>query len=126
MRWIQVFSGVVCAILLAGPLSCPGTSGQDGITETVFNRRFIPTLKPGISYAQVVKLAGGAGARIGEAAKAPADFLEYRWKGGRNSALSAKFRNSKLIEALVRAPNGHTYKIQNDGRVVDAGARPPR
>jgi hypothetical protein len=90
-----------------------------GVTETVFNRRFIPTLKPQLSYEQIVKMAGGPGEKLGESKEGASRIVNYRWKGGRDSVLTVKLRDNKMVEATVLAPNGHTYKIQSNGEVAD-------
>ncbi len=109
--------------LWMGLLLCMATlvcfAGQPGVTETVFNRRFIPTIKPSMTYEQVVKLAGAPGAKTGEDPKGNPPTVQYRWQGGRDSVLTVKFANNKMIEATVLAPNKHTYLIRANGEVVE-------
>lgn len=119
MRLRRLFLVTICAALVAGVCSGIHASGQTGITETVFNRRFIPTLKPAMTYEQVAKMAGVPGARIAEDKKAAGPLVQYRWKGGRDSVLTVKFNGNKMVEAIVLAPNGHTYQIQSNGQTAD-------
>ena len=107
--WLLLFLGLAVA----------ASGGQPGVTETIFNRRFIPTIKPAMTYEQVVKLAGVTGAKIGEDTKGTPPTVQYRWQGGRDSVLTVKFSNNKAIEATVLAPNKHTYLIRASGEVVD-------
>jgi hypothetical protein len=111
--------GILPVMLLAAVFSFAFAGNTPGVTETVFNRRFIPTLKPQLSYEQIVKIAGIAGEKIGESKDASSKIVSYRWKGGRDSVLTVKLRDNKMIEATVLAPNGHTYKIQSNGEVTD-------
>lgn len=116
MIWI----GVVGVIVFAGAYAQTGSAEQSGITETVFNRRFIPTLKPQMTYEQIAKMAGAPGAKTGEDKKVTPPVVQYRWKGGRDSVLTVRFRGNKMMDATVLAPNGHTYQIRNNGEVVEA------
>jgi hypothetical protein len=109
-------------ILLTAGSFLPVIAGNaPGVTETIFNRRFIPTIKPSLSYEQLTQLAGGIqGEKINESKDGAAKILNYRWHGGKKSILTVKLRDNKLIEATVLAPNGHTYKIQMNGQVLEA------
>lgn len=119
MRSQKLLLGIMCVTLLAGTFSCIHAGNQPGATEVVFNRRFIPSLKPGMTYDQIAKLAGAAGSKMGEDNSAKPAILQYRWRGGRNSALTARFRENKMVDATVLAPNGHVYQVQNNGQTVD-------
>jgi hypothetical protein len=113
-------NGILPVMLLVAMFTCAFAGNPPGVTETVFNRRFIPTLKPQLSYEQIVKMAGGVpGEKIGEGKEASSKILRYRWKGGRDSVLTVKLRDNRMVEAAVLAPNGHTYKIQGNGEVTD-------
>jgi hypothetical protein len=117
MLWV----GFIGVIIFAGAFAHIMAAGQPGVTETVFNRRFIPTLKPQMTYEQIMKMAGGVpGTKIGEDKKAAPPVIQYRWKGGRDSVLTARFRNNRMMNATVLAPNGNTYEIRNNGEVVEA------
>jgi hypothetical protein len=111
--------GILSIMLLAAMFACAFAGNPLGVTATVFNRRFIPTLKPQFSYEQIVKMAGTPGEKLGESKDASSKILNYRWKGGRDSVLTVKLRDNKMVEATVLAPNGHTYKIQSNGEVAD-------
>jgi len=105
----------LCIVLFA----CIAWAGQPGVTGTIFNRRFIPSIKPAMTYDQVAKLAGVPGAKISEDAKAAPTIVQYRWRGGRDSILTVKFAGNRLTEATVLAPNKHTYLIRSSGEVID-------
>lgn len=111
---------ILFVMLLAAMLASAALAGNPlGVTETVFNRRFIPTLKPQFSYEQIVKMAGTPGEKLAEIKEGASKVANYRWKGGRDSVLTVKLRDNKMVEATVLAPNGHTYKIQSNGQVAD-------
>jgi len=93
--------------------------GEPGVTETIFNRRFIPTIKPMMTYDQIVRIVGVPGIKVGEDPKASPPTVQYRWKGGRDSVLTIRLGKNKLIDATVLAPNKHTYLIRNTGEVAD-------
>ncbi len=93
--------------------------GEPGVTDTTFNRRFIPTIKPMMTYEQIVKTVGAPGLKVGENKNASPPTIQYRWKGSRNSVLTVTLGNNKLINATVLAPNRHTYLIQSNGEVRD-------
>jgi hypothetical protein len=111
--------GILPVMLLAAMFTCAFAGNPPGVTSTIFNRRFIPTLKPQLSYEQLVKMAGASGEKLGESKDASSKVVNYRWKGGRDSVLIVKLRDNKMVEATVLAPNGHTYKIQSNGEVTD-------
>jgi len=115
-RNIEGLGGLLFLMLA---LANSAAGGQPGVTETVFNRRFIPTMRPLMTYEQIVKLAGVPGLKTGEDRKEAPPVVQYRWMGGRDSVLTAKFRNNKMIEATVLAPNKHTYLVKSNGEVVD-------
>lgn len=100
-------------------LAGSAVSGQPGITETVFNRRFIPSIKPLMTYEQIVKLAGVAGNKTGEDKNAKPPMIQYKWQGGRGSVLTVRFGNNRMIEATILAPNNHTYLIRANGEIAD-------
>jgi hypothetical protein len=114
------FKRIISLLFLAGMFTYAIAGNMPGVTETVFNRRFIPTLKLSLSYEQIVKMAGGVpGEKISETKDASVKIVNYRWKGGRNSVLTVKLRDNKMIEATVLAPNGRTYKVQSNGQVTE-------
>jgi len=97
--------------LFAGP--------QAGVTDTRFNRRFLPTIKPMMTYEQIVRVIGAPGVKLGEAGKSSQQTAQYRWKGGKGSVLTVRLVNNRMSDATVLAPNGHTYLIRGDGRIVE-------
>jgi hypothetical protein len=110
MLWV----GFIGVIIFAGAFAHIMAAGQPGVTETVFNRRFIPTLKPQMTYEQIMKMAGGVpGTKIGEDKKAAPPVIQYRWKGGRDSVLTARFRNNRMMDATVQKQwrSGGSLKI---------------
>jgi hypothetical protein len=123
-RWAQM-AGLILIVCLGLQASCKkeedlGQKGSNpGSTSTIFNRRFIPTIKPQMTYDQIVKLARGPGIKVEEKKHELAPEIQYRWKGGRDSVLIVKFVGDKMSEATVLAPNGHTYLIRNSGEVSD-------
>ena len=76
-------------------------------------------IKPMMTYEQIVKLAGAPGLKTGENKKISPPIIQYCWKGGRDSVLTANFANNKMTDAAVLAPNKHTYFIKSSGDVVD-------
>jgi|WetSurMetagenome_2_1015567.scaffolds.fasta_scaffold20370_3 hypothetical protein len=116
-QWIQA---VLVALLACScmQMTCK-TGNKQGSANTTFNRRFIPTIKPAMTYEQIAQIAGAPGVKIGENNSASPPEIQYRWNGGKDSILTVKFAGNKMVEAAVRAPNGHTYLIQNNGEVVD-------
>jgi hypothetical protein len=110
-----IAASLLCVFGLVGT----ALAGQQGATETIFNRRFIPNIKPAMTYDQVVKLAGVPGVKIGEDVKVVPPSVQYRWQGGRDSILTVKFSGNKLVEATVLGPNKHTYLVRAGGEVVD-------
>ena len=108
-----------CLALLMAATAQVSVGAQAGVTETVFNRRFIPTIRPGMTYEQVMNLAGGPGLKTGENKKTTPATIQYRRKGGRGSILTANFAENKITDAAVLAPNKHTYLIKRSGEVVD-------
>jgi hypothetical protein len=99
-------------------LSC-NTGGKPESANATFNRRFIPTIKPMMTYEEIAKIAGAPGVKIGENKNASPPEVQYRWNGGKDSILTVNFGNNKMIEATVLAPNRHTYLIQKNGEVAD-------
>jgi hypothetical protein len=95
-------------------------AGQPGVTETRFNRRFIPSIKPNMTYEQLVKLVGTHGVKIAEDRKVSPSTVQYRWNGGKNSVLTVRMGSNRLIDATVLAPNRHTYLIKKTGEVVES------
>lgn len=98
--------------LLAGP--------QAGVTDTRFNRRFLPTIKPMMTYEQIVRIVGAPGVKVGEIGKTIPPTVQYRWNGGKGSALTVRLGNNKMIDATVLAPNKKTYLIRSNGQIVES------
>ncbi len=94
-------------------------SGQPGVTDTTFNRRFIPSIKPMMTYDQLVKLVGTPGVKVGDDRNSAPPTVQYRWRGGRDSVLTVRLANNKVVDATVLAPNKHTYLIRSNGEVAD-------
>jgi len=92
------------------------SAAQPGITTTVFNRRFIPTIKPMMTYDQLARIVGVPGARV---AADKGGTLNYRWSGGKGSALNVRVAGGKVVDASVLAPNRHTYLIGRSGAVSE-------
>ncbi len=92
-----------------------------GVTGTVFNKRFIPNIRPMMSYDQIVRITGAQGAKVGESKAGSTSVSSYRWNGGRGSVLNVRLAGGKLVDATIKAPNGHTYAIGRDGKVSDLG-----
>jgi hypothetical protein len=100
-------------------MSCRAVE-EPGTTNTTFNRRFIPTIKPMMTYEEIEKIAGAPGVKIGENKNASPPEVQYRWNGSKDSILTVKFVDNRMIEATVLAPNRHTYLIQKNGEVSDS------
>ena len=93
--------------------------GQPGVTDTTFNRRFIPSIKPMMTYDQIVKLVGTPGVKVREDRNSSPPTVQYRWQGGKDSVLTVRLANNKVVDATVLAPNKHTYLIRSNGEVAD-------
>ena len=122
MRHWKMRTPIPCMLLLAcflAQISCAG-GGREGSSKAIFNRRFILTIKPMMTYDEIVKIAGSKGAKIGENREAFPPAVEYRWNGERDSVLTVRFSDKKMVEATVLAPNGHTYLIKKSGEIVDS------
>jgi hypothetical protein len=104
-------------------LGCNQTSSAKGpgTTSTVFNKRFMPSIKPMLSYEQIATLAGAPGAKIDESRKKSPPTVQYRWKGGKDSILTARFANYRMVDATMRVPNGKTFAIRSNGEIADLG-----
>jgi hypothetical protein len=113
------FMRIAAVALFSLAFSQISAGGQPGVTDTTFNRRFIPTIKPMMTYEQVVGIVGVQGVKVEENKNVSPSTVQYRWKGGRNSVLTATFSNNRLMDATVVAPNTRTYRIKNNGEVVD-------
>ncbi len=111
--------GITCVALVAFAFGLMSMGGQPGVTDVTFNRRFIPTIKPMMTYDQIVKIAGAPGLKIGEDKNSSPPAVQYRWQGSRGSVLTARVSNNKMIDATVLGPNKHTYLIRNNGEVTD-------
>lgn len=112
---------VLAAMMLMCVSSQAMAGQQPGVTSTVFNKRFIPNIKPLMSYDQIARIAGAQGARVGESKAGSTPVLSYRWNGGKGSVLNVRIAGGKLLDATIKAPNGHTYAISRNGKVSDLG-----
>jgi hypothetical protein len=93
---------------------------QPGVTDTRFNRRFLPTIKPMMSYEQIVRIVGSPGVKVGENKNSSPPTIQYRWNGGKGSVLTVRLGNNKMIDATVLAPNKNTYLIRSNGQIVES------
>lgn len=109
------------ALLVVGFSANAFSAMQPGKTGTVFNRRFIPKIKPMMPYDQIVKIVGSQGAKTGEEKKGAASIISYRWNGVKKSVLNIRVSGGKLVDATMLAPNGHTYYIGKNGETKDLG-----
>ncbi|HET6421118.1 MAG TPA: hypothetical protein VFG19_13210 [Geobacteraceae bacterium] len=110
------------AVMMLMLVTLQAVAGQPaGVTGTVFNKRFIPNIRPMMSYDQIVRVTGAQGAKVGESRSGSTSVSSYRWNGGRGSVLNARIAGGKLLDATIKAPNGHTYAIGRDGKVSDLG-----
>lgn len=114
---------LVLIILASIPFICARSlfAAEPGVTGTVFNKRFLPSIKPRMTYAQVVTLAGAPGEKIGESAKTRPPTVQYRWRGGKRTILTVRFADNRLHNATVLVPNGRTFAIETDGTTRDLG-----
>ncbi len=112
---------VISVMMLMFLSSLAMAARQAGVTDTVFNKRFIPNVRPMMTYDQVVRLTGAAGARVGMSKTGSAAVTSYRWNGGKGSVLTARICGSRLLDATIKAPNGHTYAVNRNGTVSDLG-----
>jgi hypothetical protein len=110
----------LCALV---SLVCSQTAfaADPGTTSTVFNKRLLPSIKPMLTYAQVATLAGTPGTKIGESRKKSPPTVQYRWKGGKDSVLTARFANNRMVDATMRVPNAKTFAIRSNGEIADLG-----
>jgi hypothetical protein len=72
-----------------------------------------------MTYEEVVKIAGAPGTIISEDKNVSPPIIQYRWNGGKDSVLTGRFGNNRMIDATVLAPNRHTYLIPNSGEISD-------
>jgi hypothetical protein len=116
-KWMQIILAITIAFIGA-QISCKARD-KPGVTATTFNKRFLPTIKPGMTYEEIVKIAGVPGAKVEENKNASPPTVLYRWNGSKDSVLTIQFSNNKMIDATVLAPNGHTYLVKNNGEITD-------
>lgn len=95
------------------------SAAEPGTTGTVFNKRLLPSIKPMMTYAQITTLAGAPGVKIAESRKTTPPTVQYRWKGGKDSLLTARFTNNRMVDATVRVPNGKTFAIKKNGEIEE-------
>ncbi|MHC1698423.1 MAG: hypothetical protein AB9919_10280 [Geobacteraceae bacterium] len=118
MNKLLLLTFFVLATLCCGQIS---SAAEPGTTGTVFNKRLLPSIKPMLTYAQIATLAGAPGAKIAESKKTSPPTIQYRWKGGKDSILIARFANNRMVDATVRVPNGKTFAIRRNGKIDDLG-----
>jgi hypothetical protein len=106
---------VVSSLAFVSPAPTP--AAQTGKTDTVFNRRFLPKVKPLMPYEHLVRIIGTQGELVGSRNVKSETFVVYSWNGRKKSSLRVMVSNGKLIEATMLAPNGHTYTIGRDGKI---------
>jgi|AMWB02.1.fsa_nt_gi hypothetical protein len=118
---VKVIVALVVVLSLAFVSTIPAPAAQPGRTDTVFNRRFLPKIKPMMAYEHLVRIIGTQGELVGNRNVKSATVVEYSWNGRKKSTLRVQFSNGKLIEATMLAPNGHTYTVGRDGKTRDLG-----
>ena len=117
----RTLSLLAVTLIIAGFAANAFSAMQPGKSDTVFNRRFIPKIKPMMPYGQIVGMVGNQGAKTGEEKNGAAPIISYRWYGGKKSVLSIRISGGRLMDATILAPNGHTYHIGRKGDVKDLG-----
>jgi hypothetical protein len=90
------------------------------VTDTRFNRKFLPTLKPMMTYQKIAGIVGAPGVRVGEDRKSSPPIVQYRWNGGKGSVLTVRVGNNRMIDASVQAPNRSIYLISSNGQIVES------
>lgn len=118
---IRKLALLAVTLLIAGFAANAFSAMQPGKTDTVFNRRFIPKIKPMMPYDQIVGMVGNQGAKTREEKSGAATITSYRWNGGKKSVLNIRVSGGRLIDATILAPNGHTYYMGKKGDVKDLG-----
>lgn len=108
---------VVVSLALALVSTQLVTAAQPGVTSTAFNKRFIPTIKPMMTYDQLVRIIGTPGVKVSSDKTGTA---VYRWNGGKRSSLSVRVAGGRVVDASMQAPNTHTYQIGRNGAVSEA------
>ncbi len=99
---------IVSLCLLTFLMAC---NKQPESTETVFNKRFMPKVKPMMTYDELEKTIGKPGTVVKDADSSSPQIIHYHWDGGKRSALDARVEAGKLVDATLLAPNGNTYRI---------------
>jgi hypothetical protein len=114
---------LMLAFLLVTTLLWSQTSSAapPGMTDTVFNKRLLPDIKPMLTYNQIVAIAGAPGIKTGQSANTSPSTVQYIWKGGKKSMLTARFADNKMIDATILVPNGKTFAIRSSGKIEDLG-----
>ena len=114
---------MVIILLLVFPFLFSQTvfAAQPGKTGTVFNKRFIRTIRPMMPYEQLVKNIGAPGLSIPAKKGAKTSVTNYHWDGGKSSALDVRVTGGRVIDATMHAPNGHTYLVGKNGQIKDLG-----
>ncbi len=108
---VKVLVALLVVLSLAFLSTAPTPAAQPGKTDTVFNRRFLPKVKPMMAYEHLVRIIGTQGELVGNRNAKSETVVAYSWNGRKKSSLRVLLSNGKLIEATMIAPNGHTYII---------------
>jgi hypothetical protein len=116
----KILALCICAAVLLCASAQLIRAAQPGVTETRFNRKFLPTIKPMMTYEQIVRIVGTPGVKVGEDGKTSPPTVLYRWKGGKDSLLTVRIGNNRMISATVVVPNGQIYLIKNNGEIVES------
>lgn len=109
---------LACAALVMISSIHSARAATAGSAEIRFNRKFVPSIKPSMTYEQVVRLVGVAGVKVGEDRNSSPPVISFGWSGFKKSSLTVRMRDNKLIGATIHAPNGKTYVIKSSGEVV--------
>ena len=113
------------ALTLLAIFSCVATpvlsAGQPGITDTVFNKKFIYKLKPMMPLDQLAKIIGTEGQKVGEEKRSSPSTIRYHWSGGRESALDIKVAAGKVVDVTVTAPKKQKFSLGKNGELVELG-----
>jgi hypothetical protein len=118
---IKVLVALLVVVSLAFVSTAAMPAAQPGKTDTVFNRRFLPKVKPMMAYEHLVRIIGTPGEVVENKKGKTETVVAYRWNGRKKSSLRVIVSNGKIIEATMLAPNGHTYSIGRDGKIRDLG-----
>ena len=113
----------VLALAMAFSLLPWGTAsaGQPGMTDAVFNKRFLSIVKPMMAYEQLAKDIGTPGKMTQEEKSSSGPIATYHWDGGRKSSLDVKTIGGSVIGAVVVTPRQHRLTMDRNGRITEDG-----